>query len=106
MMKEEIEMTKEDKAPIHSAIATFLSFNIIGVIPILSYIFMLYLDIGGNLFLISYIATGRAMVLVGYLKSMVTKTSHVKGMVETVLLGGLAAFLAYLAGDVLARYLP
>lgn len=106
MMKEEIEMTKEDKAPIHSAIATFLSFNIIGIIPILSYIFYALFDIGGNLFLISYIATGIAMMLIEYLKSMVTKTSHVKGMVETVLLGGLAAFLAYLAGDVLARYLP
>ncbi|MEM6523453.1 MAG: VIT1/CCC1 transporter family protein [Bacteroidota bacterium] len=105
MMKEELEMIKEARSPFSTALATFLSFNVIGIIPILSYILYALFGIGGNLFMISCIATGVALMIVGYLKSMVTKTSHLKGILETVLLGGLAAFLAYFAGDVLARYL-
>ncbi len=105
MMKEELEMTKDQKAPVKTAFATFLSFNVIGIIPLLSYVMSALFDFQGDLFLISCIATGIALMIVGYLKSEVTQTSHFKGILETLLLGGLAAFLAYLAGDVLAAYL-
>ncbi len=105
MMKEELEMSKDQKSPYKTAFATFLSFNLIGIIPLMSFILSALFDFQGNLFAISCVLTGIALMIVGYLKSMVTKTSHLKGVLETLLLGGLAAFLAYLAGDVLARYL-
>jgi len=105
MMKEELEMTKDDKTPIKTAFATFLSFNLIGIIPLISYIAAGLLDLqNDNLFLISCLSTGAAMVIIGFLKSKVTETSSVKGILETVLLGGLAAFLAYFVGDLLAYY--
>lgn len=105
MMKEELEMTKDQKSPYQTAFATFLSFNVIGIIPLLSYLMSTLFGFRGDLFSISCVATGAALMIIGYLKSEVTRTSHVKGILETLLLGGLAAFLAYLAGDLLARYL-
>lgn len=105
MMKEELEITKDQKSPYQTAFATFLSFNVIGIIPLLSYLMSALFGFRGDLFAISCVATGVALMIVGYLKSEVTQTSHVKGILETLLLGGLAAFLAYLAGDVLASYL-
>ena len=104
MMKEELEMIKDTKSPFKTALATFLSFNAIGFIPLVSYVMSALFDYQGQLFAISCVATGVALLLVGYLKSEVTSTSHWKGMLETLLLGGLAALLAYLAGDVLGRY--
>ena len=105
MMKEELEMTKDDKTPIKTAIATFLSFNMVGIIPLLSYIAASMFEIAeDNLFLISCLSTAVAMIIIGYLKSIVTETPWVKGIFETLALGGLAAFLAYFVGEWLANY--
>ena len=105
MMKEELEMVKDDKTPVKTALATFLAFNIIGIIPLLSYIAAYVTPISDDsLFLLSCIFTGLALAVVGYLKSIVTEKPWLRGMVETLLLGGLAAFLAYVVGDVLAKY--
>ncbi|MBL6445867.1 VIT1/CCC1 transporter family protein [Fulvivirga sp. 29W222] len=105
MMKEELEMTQDDKTPFKTAFATFMSFNVIGIIPLLAYIFALLFDLANvNLFILSSVATCIALMFVGYLKSIVTSTKWVKGVLETLLLGGLAAFLAYFVGEVLASY--
>ena len=105
MMKEELEMTKDDKTPFKTAAATFLSFNAIGIIPLLAYLFALLFDLDqSHLFLMSSLATGLALMFVGYLKSIVTNTSWLKGVFETLMLGGLAAFLAYYVGEVLGAY--
>lgn len=105
MMKEELEMTKDDKTPFKTASATFISFNVIGIIPLLSYLLAMIFDLDkSNLFLISCFSTGFALMFVGYLKSIVTEKPWIKGITETLLLGGLAAFLAYYVGEVLAYY--
>lgn len=105
MMKEELEMTKDDKTPLKTATATFISFNIIGIIPLLSYVIAMVFDLDkSNLFIISCFSTGFALMFVGYLKSIVTEKPWIKGIAETLILGGLAAFLAYYVGEVLAHY--
>ena len=105
MMKEELEMNKDEKGPIKTAFATFLSFNLVGIIPLLAYIFAQILDLKqDNLFLISCLSTAAALMFVGFLKSKVTEKPFLKGIMETLLLGGLAAFLAYYVGEVLASY--
>ena len=104
MMKEELEMTKDSRLPIYTATATFISFILVGLIPLLSYIVALISDVSQDrLFLISCIATGLALVFIGYMKSIVNERSKLRGIVETLVLGGLAALLAYLAGDWLAK---
>lgn len=105
MMKEELEMTKDPKMPIQTALATFVSFFLMGLVPLAAYVVALWTTIEeSQLFLISCIATGISMAFIGNLKSIVTQQNRLKGILETLLLGGLAAFLAYFVGEVLAKY--
>jgi VIT1/CCC1 family predicted Fe2+/Mn2+ transporter len=57
-----------------------------------------------NLFFWTSLLTGLAFFLVGWLKSSVNQTSAVRGITETVLLGLLAAVVAYFVGDVLEQF--
>jgi vacuolar iron transporter family protein len=103
MMKEELEMTKDDKTPIKTASVTFISFILVGSIPLLAYIFV-GTESGttsADLFLYSSILTAIAMTIVGALKSIVTERNIAAGIAETLALGGIAAMLAYFVGDVL-----
>ncbi|MFY0652187.1 MAG: VIT1/CCC1 transporter family protein [Cyclobacteriaceae bacterium] len=105
MMKEELEMSKDDRTAFKTAFATFLSFNMIGIIPLLIYVVAVFIEINHELlFPISCVGTGVALVIVGYMRGSVTQTNKAKSMLQTVLLGGLAAFLAYFVGVLLATY--
>ncbi|MDA0196043.1 MAG: VIT1/CCC1 transporter family protein [Bacteroidetes bacterium] len=105
MMKEELEMSRNDKTPVQTATATFLSFMAVGFIPLVAYIIAAIIPIDqSNLFLFSCIGTGLALMMVGYLKGIVTTEAKSKSMAQTLLLGGIAAALAYYVGVVLALY--
>lgn len=100
MMKEELEMAYPDKAPTKTAGATFISFVLVGMIPLLTYLF----QIGNNgQFLISCVLTSIAFIFIGFLKSYVNNTHRIKSVLETLLLGGLAAVVAYAVGDILGQ---
>lgn len=107
MMKEELEMIKNEKTPIKTASVTFISFVLIGAVPLLSYLFTgSDLSItNSELFFYSCLLTGLALSLVGSLKSLVTDKNVITGILETLLLGGLAAMLAYFVGDILQSLL-
>ncbi|MBK0404672.1 VIT1/CCC1 transporter family protein [Adhaeribacter sp. BT258] len=104
MMREELGLMQDDKTPHKTAGVTFFSFIAIGVIPLLSYLLVSFFPaLRSNLFLISCIATGLALAIIGQLKSIVTGKSRLRGTLETVGLGGLAAFIAYYVGFVLEK---
>lgn len=106
MMKEELEMMKEERRPLHTALATFLSFLLVGLIPLAAYILAEVVHIAqGNLFGISIAGTAVALSLIGALKTLVTGQRWYRGAIETILLGGIAAVLAYVAGDLLRQLL-
>lgn len=105
MMKEELEMVKGEKTPFKTAGVTFLSFLTVGSVPLLSYVFAGE-DLTVNdpeLFLYSSLLTGVALAIVGSLKSIVNEKNIFIGVLETLLLGGVAAFLAYFVGDILEK---
>jgi vacuolar iron transporter family protein len=105
MMKEELEMSKDDRTPFKTAFATFMAFNLIGIIPLLAYIAAVFTNITTSyLFPTSCLGTGIALLIVGYMRGSVAQTSKLNSMLQTVLLGGLAAFLAYFVGELLAQY--
>ena len=80
MMKEELEMVKDTRAPIKTAAATFISFNIIGIIPLLAYLAALWIDIPQEkLFWLSSFATAIGLAIIGSLKSFVTERSRLRG---------------------------
>ncbi|NJY64187.1 hypothetical protein HC174_15705 [Salinimicrobium sp. CDJ15-81-2] len=104
MMKEELEMVKSDKTPYKTAGMTFISFIIVGSVPLLSYVFVgSGPAIQNDLFLYSCILTAVALAIVGSFKSFVTEKNMLIGISETLFLGGLAALLAYFVGDILEK---
>jgi VIT1/CCC1 family predicted Fe2+/Mn2+ transporter len=104
MMKEELGMIKEEKSPIKMGAVTFLSFIIVGFIPLLVYVVDYISDNDVTQpFLISIILTSAAFILIGWLKSSVNQTNALRSIIETLMLGAIAAALSYLVGDVLAK---
>jgi VIT1/CCC1 family predicted Fe2+/Mn2+ transporter len=104
MMKEELQMMKDERTPLKTASMTFISFVLIGLIPLLSYVFALIFNWESSyLFLYSCLLTGVGLMIVGSLKSVVTEKSKLVGITETLALGGIAALLAYYVGAVLEK---
>ncbi|MGB5203794.1 MAG: VIT1/CCC1 transporter family protein [Eudoraea sp.] len=101
MMKEELVMFDEDKSPIIIGGVTYLSFIVIGIIPLLVYVTDYIYPINNDLFLLSSILTGIGFIIIGWLKAFVNQTAFWKGILETLLLGSSAAIVAYFIGDFL-----
>lgn len=103
MMKEELEMTPNTKSPLGMGVATFVSFSLMGIIPLLAYLYNWFTGRGEDLFLYASVLTSISFVAIGWLKSNVNETPRLKSIAETLLLGGVAAILAYFVGNVLER---
>lgn len=103
MMKEELEMIREPKEPHKSAAMTFSSFVLVGLIPLLVYVLDFFFNVKTETFLYSSILTAFGFVGIGFMKSYLTETSHTKAIFETLILGALAATVAYYVGFVLEK---
>ena len=104
MMKEELNMTKNEKSPLAMGAVTFLSFVIVGLVPLLVYVFDYGTDSlneSRDLFLYSIIMTFVAFIGIGWLKSYVTESGRFKSIIETLFLGAAAAVLSYFVGSFL-----
>lgn len=104
VMSEEYEMLPEKKSPFAIGLATYIAFIIVGFTPlmiyVLDYIFEWEYD---GLFVLAIVLTGAAFIGVGILKSHVAETSKWRSVIETLMLGVLAAGFAYYIGDFLER---
>ncbi len=105
MMKEELEMQEPTKTPFAMGLVTFISFIIMGFVPLLSYVLNYASVIEVNMFEVSIILTGLCFVGIGYLKSIVTNSSRIRSVLETLLLGAAAAILSYFVGSALESLL-
>lgn len=101
------QQTSQGETPIGDGLATFIAFVVVGLAPLLVYvadaIFGTHLD-RLLLFAISSSLTALTFISIGLLKARVTRTSRARAAGETFVLGAVAAGLAYLFGDVLARF--
>jgi len=99
MMKDGFGMLEEEKSPIRGALVTFIAFNLIGFIPLLAYVLSyLFLYLREQTFLLSIIFTSCAFFIVGSVKGkIVDKKWYLSGL-ETLLIGGTAAAIAFLVG--------
>ncbi len=100
----EYEKSKEkgfrsDHSPVRHGMVTFVAFVIAGLLPLLSYVFNL-----DSKFLFSAITVGLALFLVGVLRASYAKRNWLKGGMEVLLVGGVAAVVAYSIGFLLRRY--
>lgn len=101
MMKHELEMIEEKKHSWMIGWSTFVSFSVFGAIPLITYVLGYIVELSINQFYWASILTAIAFAGIGWVKSFVTKSGHLRSVLETLALGLLAAFLAYVAGDVL-----
>lgn len=101
MMKDELNMIEDSKSPFKIGLATLVSFILVGFIPLMVYVYDLVRETSIDLFLWTSVFTGFAFVAVGWLKSFVNQTNVLKSIAETLLLGFLAALVAFYVGDFL-----
>lgn len=104
MLNHEFNVIEENVNPVKGALFTFMAFQIIGLIPLLGYTVQSIM--GGNtnnLFLGTCIATLVALFFVGTVKSRFSARHWMATGLETALIGGFAASIAYLVGDVLGK---
>ena len=94
-------LKKPEKDEKKTATVTFFSFIIMGFIPLFSFVFAAGTQnpaLIKNQFVYSFLLTGLALFVIGWLKGIVTKKHKLKSAIQTFLIGGIAAFLAFLAG--------
>ena len=101
MMKEELDMIEEQKSPVVMGTVTYVSFILIGLIPLLIYVWDYFAPVAGSLFLWSSVFTGLGFVIIGVMKTYVTQTNAWRGVLETLVLGAIAALVSYFVGDLL-----
>lgn len=90
-----IDPTSEN--PIYTGLATFGSFIVFGVIPLLPFIVFGSFD-PSTAFQFSAMGAGAALVLLGILKWKIVGTKLVKSVGEIVVVGGSAASIAFFVG--------
>ncbi|MBX4196050.1 VIT1/CCC1 transporter family protein [Candidatus Pacearchaeota archaeon] len=95
--------TKSDetktKIPIKSAFATFLSFILIGFIPLISFVISFFNpSLARYQFTFSIILTGMALLIVGAVKGKIMRKNQLLSSLETLIIGGCAAAVAFLVG--------
>ena len=105
MMREELGLIEDKNSPMVNAVNTFVGFNVIGIIPLIPFIFT-YLsgfEISlGNAFIYSIIATASSFFLIGSIRGKVVQKPMVSSGFNTLLIGGTAAVVSYMVGYLLS----
>lgn len=99
MMTDEFGIIEETKSPTKAALTTFAAFNIMGLIPLIPFI-LYYFDplFKDYAFLTSIIFTSVALFLVGSIKANIVDIKWYLSGLETFIIGGAAAVIAYMVG--------
>jgi VIT1/CCC1 family predicted Fe2+/Mn2+ transporter len=104
MMKDELGLLKERKSPLMAGLCTLVAFLIAGAIPLATYLLGYRAGLEIDSFLLSCIVTSLTFVLIGYIKTYVTKIGLLRSISETLILGIAAASVAYFVGDLLEQF--
>lgn len=102
MMIDELGLLPDERKPLISALATFVSFVVAGSMPLLIYLIGLITPIPPDIaFLISLVLSGAALFGLGAAKVFVTGLKPLRSGLEMLVVGGLAAAVAYAVGALL-----
>lgn len=103
MMLDELGMLKDDRNPLKNGLATLVAFIIAGAVPLLVYLLGLVVPIPPEAaFSVSIALSGAALFGLGAAKVIVTHQNPFRSGLEMLLVGGLAAAVAYIVGSLLA----
>ena len=102
MMVNELRLLPDERKPLLSGLATLLAFVIAGSIPMLIYLVGLFAPISPDVaFPISIALSGLALFGLGAAKVVITRLNPFRSGVEMLIVGGLAAGVAYGVGTLL-----
>lgn len=96
MVTEELGLDGGKRSPRRAALATFVAFLCVGLLPLIPYLVPL-LD-HSRQFVASAVMTGVAFAAIGVAKGMLLRRSVLRSGLETLLTGGGAAALAFFVG--------
>lgn len=105
MMLEELGLIEDQDDPWRNGAVTFLSFELFGVIPLAAFILSQMAPISvlrSSAFVVAAVLTGITMFALGALKVKITGKSWLRSGLEMLLVGGLAATVAFLVGFLLS----
>ena len=104
LMQKRGESIRDEPSPVINGVTTYTSFILVGLVPLLAYTVDALFDLGlSNVFLLASLLTALAFIGIGYLKSKVTKAPLMRSVLETLVLGVIAASLAYVLGDLFEK---
>lgn len=102
MMVQELGLLPDDRKPTMSAVATFGAFLVAGSVPLLTYLVGLFATIDPDVaFTLSILLSGLALFGLGAAKVLITERSWFRSGLEMLVVGGIAAGVAYLVGYLL-----
>ncbi|MEX2405422.1 MAG: VIT1/CCC1 transporter family protein [Candidatus Paceibacterota bacterium] len=98
----EEDLGRGEQKPLRTAFATFFSFVVVGVIPLLPFV----IEYAGvvfpqSAFIYSSILTAIAFLLIGAARGKVAGKNSIATALITLCIGGVAAVIAYYVGDIL-----
>ena len=93
MLTEEYGLPLQARSPWMAAVTTFSAFALCGLVPLVPYLLGM-----GNALTISIFLTAGVFLLIGSIKSRWSTVSWWRSGLSTLLVGGVAAALAYVAG--------
>ncbi|HZX49672.1 MAG TPA: VIT1/CCC1 transporter family protein [Candidatus Paceibacterota bacterium] len=94
-IRAEHELAKKERdlvTPFQHGLVTFVAFLVAGLMPLLPYLFSFS---SGQQFFISSALAGFAFFCVGAARTLITKGNSLKAGFEVLVIGGIAAFVAY-----------
>jgi VIT1/CCC1 family predicted Fe2+/Mn2+ transporter len=104
MMKEELGLIEDGRRPLDTAASTMIGFVMIGVIPLIPFLFIYVsgISLNSESFAYSIASTSVAFFLIGVIKGKIVKKPLVRSGLVTLFVGGIAASVAFLVGHLLA----
>jgi VIT1/CCC1 family predicted Fe2+/Mn2+ transporter len=102
MMVDELNIIEEKTSPIKKGIVTFVSFGLVGFVPLIPYFIAFFSEtVKAIVFPLAIVLTLIAFFFVGAAKIYVTGKNWLKSGLETLLMGSAAAIIAYAIGFLL-----
>jgi len=102
MMVDELGMLPDERRPLWSGLATLISFIVAGSLPLVVYLVGLVVPVpAGVAFPVSLMLSGVALFGLGAAKVLVTRLNPFRSGLEMLVVGGLAAGVAYAVGALL-----
>jgi len=102
MMIDELGLIRDEGNPLMNGLATLIAFLIVGAVPLLIYLIGLIVPISPDIaFRIALVLSGLSLFGLGTAKVLVTHQNPFRSGLEMLLVGGLAAGVAYGVGALL-----